>query len=234
MNFIALSGLPRTGSTLLSSILSQNPDIHAEGNSAVCQLMWDMQISCEYTASQQITANYRFNTQDDLVSSIPGIYYKDVEANNIVDKCRSWTLEPNMKMIRRYIRKDPKVIVLTRPIDEIVESFVRLRKLNGWTDNFEEGLLDKDSEPIMRSLNGVEYALNNNNGEFIFIEYNDLVLHTNDVIKSIYDFCDIEYFDHNYNKIVNKYHENDKIYGLIGQHDVRPQIGFRKKTLINI
>ena len=37
--FVCLSGLPRTGSTLLSAILSQNPLIHAEGNSAVSPLM---------------------------------------------------------------------------------------------------------------------------------------------------------------------------------------------------
>jgi len=48
--FVCLSGLPRSGSTLLSAILSQNPLIHAEGNSAVCQLMWDMQMSCFNTS----------------------------------------------------------------------------------------------------------------------------------------------------------------------------------------
>ncbi len=41
-NFYFISGLPRTGSTLLSSILYQNPLIHTEGNSALCQLMWDI------------------------------------------------------------------------------------------------------------------------------------------------------------------------------------------------
>ena len=44
--FIGLSGLPRSGATLLSAILDQNPEIHAEGSSAVCQLMWDVHKSC--------------------------------------------------------------------------------------------------------------------------------------------------------------------------------------------
>ena len=43
-----LSGLPRTGSTLLSAILYQNPKIHAEGNSGLCQLMWDLEVSCKH------------------------------------------------------------------------------------------------------------------------------------------------------------------------------------------
>lgn len=227
MSFIALSGLPRTGSTLLSAILDQNPEIHAEGNSAVCQLMWDMQVSCESAASEQLTANNRQATQDALVSAIPAIYYKDTSATHIVDKCRSWTLPINMDMLKRYVRNDPKVIVLTRPIDEIVRSFVQLRKANGWQGDLESDLLIPDSEPIMRSLNGVKWAQENNNGEFLFIEYGNLVSDTAEVIGNIYEFCEIEPFQHNLQHIENKHPENDLVYGLIGQHKIRSTIGAR-------
>ena len=73
--FVGLSGLPRTGSTLLSAILSQNPEIHAEGNSAVCQLMWDMQQSV--VNSEQLKANNK-DLLDALVKTIPHTYYADV------------------------------------------------------------------------------------------------------------------------------------------------------------
>lgn len=227
MSFIALSGLPRTGSTLLSAILDQNPEIHAEGNSAVCQLMWDMQVSCETSASEQLQANNRVTTQDALVSAIPPIYYKDTTATHIVDKCRSWTLPANIKMLKRYVRHDPKVIVLTRPIDEIVRSFVELRKANGWQGDIESDLLIPNSEPIMRSLNGVKWAQENNNGEFLFVEYIDLISDTAEIIANIYDFAGIEPFEHNLLQIQNKHQENDLIYGLLGQHDIRPMIGKR-------
>jgi sulfotransferase len=227
MTFIALSGLPRTGSTLLSAILDQNPDVHAEGNSAVCQLMWDMQQSCEGAASEQLQANDRQATQDDLVRAIPAIYYKDTKATHIVDKCRSWTLPANMDMLRRYVTDNPKVIVLTRPVDEIVQSFVRLRKDNGWTGDLEGDLLIPDSEPIMRSLNGVKHAQANNNGEFLFIEYAQLVDDTAEVIDSIYEFCEWEPFAHTLTEIENNHPENDLVYGLIGQHEIRPTIGAR-------
>jgi sulfotransferase len=228
MSFIGLSGLPRTGSTLLSAILDQNPEIHAEGNSAVCQLMWDTQMSCETAAGEQLSANNRMDTQDALVSAIPAIYYRDVKATHIVDKCRSWTLPANMEMLKRYVRDDPKVIVLTRPIDEIVESFVRLRKANNWEGDLESDLLIPDSEPIMRSLNGVKWAQENNNGEFLFIEYADLVADTQGVIDSIYEFCGFDSFAHDFDMIVNNHPENDSVYGLIGQHDIRSSIGLRK------
>jgi sulfotransferase len=227
MSFVALSGLPRTGSTLLSAILSQNPDVHAEGNSAVCQLMWDMQVSCETAASEQLIANNRMDTQDALVSAVPAIYYRDVKATYIVDKCRSWTLPANMDMLKRYVCNDPKVIVLTRPIDEIVESFVRLRKANGWTGDLESDLLIPDSEPIMRSLNGVKWAQENNSGEFLFIEYSHLVDDTAEVINSIYEFCGWEPFEHYFSGIVNNFQEDDSVYGLVGQHEIRSDIGLR-------
>jgi len=226
MTFVCLAGLPRTGSTLLSAILSQNPEVHAEGNSAVCQLMWDMQQSCEVDAAEQLQANHRQVDQDALVASIPAIYYRNVKAQHIVDKCRSWTLPDNMAMLRRYVTDDPKVIVMTRPLDEIVASFVRLRKANGWSDP-EAGLLDPMSEPIMRSQFGVDHARATSRGEFLFIEYADLVSDPQAVVDSIYSFCEWEPFVHDFDNVTNKHPEDDSVYGLLGMHDVRPTVGTR-------
>ena len=221
--FVALSGLPRTGSTLLSSILSQNPEIHAEGNSAVCQLMWDMQQSV--ANSEQIKASNKDLTNK-LVKPISHTYYSDVKKPIVVDKCRSWALPANMEMLNRYFDDKPKVIVLVRPLVEIVASFMSLRKENGWQD-LEAGLLDDGSEPIMRSLAGVEWARKNNNGEFLFVTYDELVDDTQVSLDRIYEHCGWRPFAHNLDNIVNRYKENDAIYGLAGQHDVRPQISRR-------
>jgi sulfotransferase len=229
--YIGLSGLPRSGSTLLSSILSQNPDIHAEGNSAVCQLMWDMQQSCYGHAQEQLLANNRHDTVKDLITSIPSIYYKDVKASIIIDKCRSWTLPDNMNMFYKYLDSKPKIIVLERPLIDIVKSFVNLRQENKWQGNVEEGLLDDWSEPIVRSLNGIKWAKANNKGEFLFIQYKDLLNNTKDTIDSIYKFCELTPYTHNFNNIVNKYPENDKVYGMLGQHDVRLTISQRELNI---
>jgi len=189
--------------------------------------MWDMQQSCVTNSAEQLQANYRQETQDDLVRAIPAIYYKDANATHIVDKCRSWTLPDNMAMLKRYVRDDPKVIVLTRPVDEIVDSFVRLRLANDWVGEPEQGLLDPGSEPIMRSLAGVQWAQANNYGEFFFIEYADLIKSTSEVVDLIYKFCGIEPYAHDFTSVVNNHPENDSVYGLIGQHDIRSKIGTR-------
>jgi len=231
-NFVGLSGLPRTGSTLLSAILSQNPEIHTEGNSAVCQLMWDMQGSIYGTCNEQLAASNRLDTGIGLIKNIPNIYYKDITASTVIDKCRSWTLPDNMAMLNKYFQHKPKVLVLERPLIEIVRSFVALRQANKYQGDPEEGLLDTWSEPIMRSYEGVKWAKANNNGEFLFVQYDDLLHNTKGVIEKIYKFCELESFKHDFNNIVNKHPENDEVYGMLGQHDIRPTINKRDLDVV--
>jgi sulfotransferase len=227
--FVCLSGLPRSGSTLLSAILSQNPKIHAEGNSAVCQLMWDMEVSCKTNSKEQLNANNRENTITELISKIPYIYYNNIHNDEkiIVDKCRSWTIKDNIQLLKKYIDNNIKIIVLERPILEIVKSFGKLYNKNNIIKDLNE-LLILNSEPIMRSLNGLLCAKHNNqDNTFLFINYNELVENTEETIKKIYGFCNWDYFKHDFNNINPKYKENDNEYKLIGLHDVYPNI---KKT----
>lgn len=228
--FIGLSGCIRSGATLLSSILDQNPDIHAEGNSAVCQLMWDMQQSCYGAASEQLNGAYRLHTIDDLVASIPNVYYKDISASIVIDKCRTWTLPNNMNMLKRYFKSTPKVIVLERPIIDIIKSSVAQKQRSGNSSvemlkNFTEGT----DKWLIPALTGINWAKQNNNGEFLFITYDDLVDNTQDVLDSIYDFCEIKPFKHDLTNIQNNHPDNDELYFKnVGLHDVRPTISRRK------
>jgi sulfotransferase len=228
--FVALSGLPRSGSTLLSAILHQNPDIHAEGNSAVCQLMWDMQQSCQITAKEQLDANYRYDTAYQLVKAIPDIYYQNTTRPIVIDKCRSWTLSANQDMLRRYITDAPKTIVLTRPVDEIVASFQSLYQLNNKPFDANE-YLRENSEPLMRSLRGVEWAKQVNQGEFLFIDYAELVADTNEVLDKIYSFIGAKRFEHDLENIENTLPENDSVYGLLSMHDIRKTIKIRTEVI---
>lgn len=224
--FICLSGLPRSGATLLSSILSENPLIHAEGNSAVCQLMWDMQESCEINSREQLLASNRFELQHNLISSIPDIYYGHVDKPIVLDKCRSWTMPSNMQMLRQYITNSPKVIVMTRPIQDIIESFKFLYIKNN--KPFQESVFrQKGSEPLMRSCDGVDFAKANNTGEFLFVDYDDLISDTNKELKRIYSFLEMDIYQHDLQNIVNHFPENDLVYGLDGMHTVRKTISRR-------
>lgn len=224
--FIFLSGLPRSGSTLLSAILDQNPDIHAEGNSAVCQLMWDVSVSCNYKSKEQLEANYKKNLDYDLVSTIPHIYYKNISKPIVVDKCRSWTLKPNIEMIRKYINPNYRIIILYRPIIDIIKSFGKLYSNNNvYSEEKLLKLLEPNSEPLMRSLNGLlQVKYDNNTDNFLFINYNDLISYPQVTLQKIYKFCGWEYFEHDFNNIVNNHPENDDVYGLKGMHVIKNSI----------
>jgi sulfotransferase len=232
--FVCLSGMPRSGSTLLSAILSQNPKIHAEGNSAVCQLMWDTQESYIHKCKEQIDANNRQQTIIELISNVPHVYYNhiDKEESIIVDKCRSWTNPCNIELLHNYIDKNFKIIILERSILEVVKSFAKLYKKNNIIKDLTE-LLIPNSEPIMRSLNGIIHAKQNNkNNNFLFISYNELIENTEETIKKIYDFCNWEYFSHDFKNIDPKYKENDAVYNLTGFHDVHPTVKKTENTVV--
>jgi len=226
---VFLSGLPRTGSTLLSAILSQNPKIHAEGNSAVCQLMWDLHVSCMTKANQQITANNRNHTIHDLVSQVPYIYYKDISETIVVDKCRSWTIPDNIELIKKYVSEDFKMIILERSIEEIIQSFAKLYTENNQTFVW-ENFLTPGSEPIMRSIHGINSVkkwISNDetySRHFLFVSYNEIINTTEETIRKIYDFCGWEYFHHDFQNVVLKYPENDEVYHLKGHHTIRPVV----------
>lgn len=233
--FVCLSGLPRAGSTLLSAILSQNPLIHAEGNSAVCQLMWDMQQSCLNNSKEQLKANGReISTMHTLISNIPKLYYTNLtgEEKIVVDKCRSWTIPANLSLLEKNVSPNYKVIILERSVKAIVKSFMKLYQANGLDQNSEaEKLLVPNSEPIMRSLAGINWAKKNNQANhFLFIQYDDLVRTPAAVLQQIYEFCEWKPFTHNYEQVVCKYPENDDIYGLKGMHHIHDTVIPRENT----
>lgn len=229
--YFFLSGLPRTGSTLLSTILGQNPNLHAPGNSPLCQMMWDAHISITVNAAQQIDANRKSHVAEAMVKFMPDLYYAESKKQYVIDKCRSWTLAPNIELIKQYITKQPKIVVLIRPIDEIVKSFVALRKANGVEQDAFNDLLTPKSEPIMRSLDGVINAKQDKNTDFLFVSYADLVERPKHTIESVYAFFGVEKFEHNFSAIEQTDKEDDVVYGLLGQHDVRSEIAYAPKNI---
>jgi len=230
--FVGLSGLPRSGSTLLSAILSQNPLIHAEGNSAVCQFMWDIYVSYRDNCLQQLKANNKEGILLDLLSMVPNVYYKKRPASEtiIVDKCRSWTRESNFQMIQACIGPTVKVIVLERPIKDVVNSFARLYHSNGIKGEALEtellALLEPDNETIMRSFDGIQWAkANNSSNNFLFVNYDDLVADPGAILAKIYEHCEWAPFEHDFDNVLNKYPENDDVYGVVNHHEIRQKVG---------
>jgi len=227
--FYFLSGLPRTGSTLLSSILSQNPNIHAEGSSHVCELMWQC-FNCSLNDekngwSNEVLEADRGETVHHILNTISNLYYSNINKPIIIEKNRNWTLPANLNLIKNFITDKPKIIVLVRPIQEIVASFVHLREKNNWSqDTLFNGLLCEGTNPIMLPLEGAVWAKQNNHGEFLFISYDELIFETNTTLTKIYNFYGWQKFEHNLQNINRPFVQKDEVWNLIGLHDVRQNI----------
>jgi sulfotransferase len=219
-----LSGMPRSGSTLLSSILSQNPEIHSEGNSALCQIMWDLHISINNNSLEQILATKRLESSQKIIKSIPQLYYKNIEKDFVIDKCRSWTIPANIDLIERYIDQDPKIVVMIRDVVDVISSFVNLYQKNNVNVDIEDLLILENSEPLCRSIDGILNSFKDNKNIYHYVNYDDLVFDTKNTLNNVYDFLKIKNFDHDLNKIINLHPEDDSVYGLNGMHEVREKI----------
>jgi len=209
--------------------------IHAEGNSAVCQFIWDMYQSGTVNANEQLKGNRREHTVKDMISQIPKIYYKDIEPTKriIVDKCRAWTIASNVELLRTYIDPQIKIIVLERSVTAIMKSFMKLYKKNNWSETYIHGILKSilvpNAEPVMRSILGINMGKKDNaiklaEGKpqtFLFINYDELMAKPAETVQRIYEFCGWAPYSHHFENIVNNHPENDAFYKLQGFHDIR-------------
>jgi len=225
-----ISGLPRSGSSLFSNIMSQNPELFLSGNSPICQIVSDTLDSCNIYAQEQLFANRRYNFDHEMVDKIIETYYKDVKQNIIFDKCRSWTVEDNFKIIKKYIDQDPKIIVFVRRVEDIVKSLINIefvpKKIS------EDDLFITNSEPLMRSLAGVLYVKENNKDNVLIINYDDFIGSPEKTIREVYKFLGLDYFNHYYENIIDNNFEDDSIYGIEGMHKINSVVEKRNYSVI--
>jgi len=92
-SFYFISGLPRSGSTLLSGILKQNPDFYADIESPIQGLTGNsIDVITIGESNLTITECQRKN----LMYGIFDGYYKHIEKPVIFDSCGEWTKKTNL------------------------------------------------------------------------------------------------------------------------------------------
>lgn len=241
--YFFLAGLPRSGSTLLSSILNQNPEIYCTPEeSVVCELI--------YMTDEYIENSDEYNScpnekgKNKVCSSLIENFYADKSQKYIIDKCRSWGTPVNINYIRKYITDDIKIICPTRPVLEILSSFINLFEKNKDRRNFIDIRIENNGRYLYRPLNDVRcdelmimngtidkalFSLSQskkpeNKGIFHIVEYDNLVFDTKKTIKEIYDFLNLKYYPHNFENIQTSNEINHEYYGIPDLHKVRKNI----------
>jgi sulfotransferase len=216
-----LAGLPRTGSTLLTCILGQNPDVHVSGGSPLARLMFAAHDGCENYASEGLVRVRRTDFKDVLLTEIPRLYYKDVTQKYILDKDRAWGHDPLGFL--DYIADRPRVVVLLRSIPEIVESFVRINTRNG--DMLpERNFLEPGVDPLLDALRNTMKALQSGDDRFLFGTYDQLLTSPERFVDAVYRHYGWEPYGHNFAEITDLNLEDDEAFHTQGLHEVRPTI----------
>lgn len=222
--FVLLAGLPRTGSTLLANILAQNDTFYLEGNSGLCQLMWDVKVSCDTKCIEQLAAGNKLDeVKTNIISELPNLYYKGVTDKVIFDKCRPWVMPANMDLAKTYISEDIKTIVLVRPVDQIIRSFAKLNDSPDDEDKMYNDLMNDKSEVVMRSFRGTYHAAKNLEN-CLFVSYDNIVDNTSETLSAIYQFIGEDNFIHDIEKISQVISENEFVYKNEDLHTIRGTI----------
>jgi len=232
-----MAGLPRSGSTLLKSILDQNPNLHANPVSPVMELMYYTE---EYLSrSEQYLGYPKPKNAHKMISSFIENYYFEREEDIIIDHCRAWP--NNIERIKTYINPNPKIICPVRDVLEILASFITMVHRNSDQVSFidqhliERGVTVDDDNRCHYLMNGdgivdqslwslAQAFIKNDTKHLLLVEYNDLVNTPEETMKRIYNFLEVDYYAHDFNNVENKHRENDDQWYLKDMHHVRKKV----------
>ena len=242
--FYFMAGLPRAGSTLLSTLLNQNPRFYSGPSSPVLGAMYS--VHDNFLGNELYTGYPKPDQVNEIVGSVIKHWYSDVEQEVIFDKNRAWCAR--VPFIEGYIRQEAKVIVPVRRVDEILTSLLTMVHRNTFVEgqpriNFVDEQLVKANIPISdetrcqylltsqggivwESLNATKMGVEEGNSDkFHFVDYNDLVTDPQGQLNNIYEFLGEEPFEHTFDGLSNEYREDDlTTYGLSDMHEVHSKL----------
>jgi len=233
-NFVCLAGLPRSGSTLLSSVLSQNPEIYASSSSPLCDMLWNSEML--WRQQLALGANNNDNAVIRVMSSIIPQFYADKKQSTIIDKSFNWGLSDNLELVRRFAPVTPKFIVMNRDINDVANSLTNLFLKNPQNKLVNENDIQPFTyEKIYESLlaeGGHLWKCNISkqniidfySSDSVIVDYERFCADPNSVIKEVYSFLKLENFPHQYLNINNSNLDNDNFWGIPEMHTIRPTI----------
>lgn len=183
-----LSGLPRSGNTLLGSIINQNPKINLTANTILTDILYQLHLLKDCQIYKNFPDIKSFNN---ITKNVFNNYYKDWKANYIIDR-GLWGTPKNLELLKSIIKK-PKFIILYRPVLECLASFIKIEKPINIELRCNE--LISDNGMVGKSLWSIKNLIKEKE-DFLIINYSDLVNNPLKEINNIYLFLKIDSFNH--------------------------------------
>lgn len=232
-----ISGLPRSGSTLLANLLMQNPRFHATPTSGLVDALvlvrnqWD---SLEtFTAAPNDTGKLNF------MRGAFSHYFDNIERPVVFDKNRAWLAYA--EMAESLLGRRPKFIVTVRDVRDVLASFEKLwRKGSAIRPLSQERAFSAkwatiegrceiwcdQAQVVGASYNWIKDAQARGRGDAMyFVRFGDLTTRPMETLQGIYAFLDEPLFIHDPLHVQRLTQpEFDHVRAMPGLHDIREEV----------
>lgn len=233
-NFLFLSGVPRSGSTVFATIISQNPNIYTTPTSPLLDFLLSSKPTWKEVSSFQ--KNNHPEQYKNIERGIINGCYEHIKQPFVLDKHRSWPKYSSY--IEETFKIKPKIVCTTRRISEVLASFILIINKSKRITYIDRELMN-NSKPInnktrckllwenyisvpWKSLKiGYETSLDS----LCFIDYSEIIRSPKETLKKVYNFWGIEMYDnHSFTDLINPQPENDSAYGIDELHNIRKEL----------
>lgn len=236
--FHFVSGMPRSGSTLLCQILNQNPRFWATPTSGLCPLL--LRVNYIWQEIPELKAS---STTAEKLGLMRGMIhgFHVTERPVVFSKSRGWVAA--LEMVRNALGIEPKILVTIRDIPSILASCEKLfrKELRSpestarWGQNMEtiEGRLafwSQGDQMVGGQYNRVrDCVMRGNRRNLHFIDFDDLCSDPGGTMAKVYAFLCEEQFEHDFSNVEQTTHEKDEEHGFVDLHTIRQKIEPVKK-----
>lgn len=232
--FYFISGLPRSGSSLLVNILNQNRDMYASPTSGVLQIVKPILTGWDKIAEFKANAN-ELNKKD-LISGIFSQYYSQNEVTHVFDKCRAWPSE--IETLEWALNVKPKIILCVRDVRDILsswENMYRRDKSNGKPTPGEQAnpaafqniesrcdFWARGESPLGSAFNVMMDARHRGfSSNMYYFEFEKWTKNPSAEFGKLYEWLGIENFQHDFNNVKQTVKEKDEYYGYSDLHTIK-------------
>ena len=222
-----LSGIPRSGSTVLAAILNQNPMTHVSTTSGLVHALDGLANTWHSAGLLNENDPERTKLAQTMRGAIDA-FYEDEPAPVIIDKSRGWPISQIMAAMSQVLGKQPKIIATVRSVPDCAASFIRVAKPENLDEFMYSGqLMDHLKAAYISLQNGYNFAPEN----FLFVEYEDLLADPKAQLARIHAFLELPEFSYDFDNIDGSTvaEDDENLHGHAGMHDVKPKLEAQHK-----
>jgi sulfotransferase len=215
-----ISGLPRSGSTLLTAILNQNPNFYSSISSPLARFI--RSIIIESHAGPGYHLQCPESKRIHLIRSLIEQYHYDIDKPVCFNTNRGYT---SLVDLLAQSNPDSKIICCVRDINWILDSFEVLFRKNP--------ALMTPGHTLAFAYDNLKEAITGfNKNKLFLVEYEQLCKNPEQTIKALYKFINQPYFEHDFDAVEASFDEYDFDANIVGLHKVRKGVKFIERPTI--